>query len=618
MKRYALVLMILCSAWLTGCNKDDDGQIGIAPVDHRAISLMDGSIIINDHPNVTITPMNKFPVSTSTGTKKLGVKSTDTDEPNNELTGNDYRFKLVAQVSTLKVDGVEVQATHVKITDDGYAFVSYNKRGGPHRGGVVVFKYIIQGSKLTDVNVKVTAISSIVMPKAQVNAIDLYNGRLYMAGASSDINFGYREARDRYNYAFFMVMELNSDMTFKEIDPKAIKQLTSFQATSIRTLNDRVYVTTGDGTNGTVGGLYIFNASDYGLVKFISDKRYARSVDVDEANIFLMQSEPARVTKFDPEGNNEDLIYNTVNESMQKDAKSEMLAWDKYLFVAENESGLRMLFKENGEVNGSLARPGDDPETEVTNSVSMNSDLKMSANGTMVQSNLLLLANGEKGIYWYDIIEDAHGKDRIVPCKDNSILGGTGSANFIASTGNIVFLADGLGGLKVLYIGIGSEEDIPAPPEVDPCPDAFKYDTFLKANGDDKGNPLNRRIGDVLFRVEGDNLVVYLLSNQKINNSGVFFATSVDEFYTAGVLSGGGIVNGKMANRNADKRTVIEGGVKFTFAKSDLPEGELLCIVYCAGAWGYGEPYGPSGSTGSGSNNNSQYIILGDVTYCEP
>ena len=615
MKRYSLFLMILCSAWLTGCNKDDDGQI--VPEKNREISLMDGSIIINDRPDMTITRINKFPKSTSTGTKNLGIKSTDANEPVNDLTGNDYRFKLIAQVSTLKVNGVEVQATHVKITDNGYAFVSYNKRGGPHRGGVVVFKYIIQGSRLKDVSVEVTAISSIVMPKAQVNAIDFYNGKLYMAGASSDPNFGYREARDKFNYAFFMVMELNPDMTFKEIDPKAIVKLTSFQATSIRTLNDRAYVTTGDGTNGTDGGLYIYNASDYELVKFISDKQYARSVDADETNIFLMQSEPARITKYDLEGNNEDLIYNTINESMQKDAKSETLAWDKYLFVAENESGLRMLFKENGKLNESLNRPGPDPETDVTNSVSMNSDMKMSANGTMVQSNLLFSANGEKGIYWYDVIEDADGKDRIVPCKNNSILGGT-SANYIASTGNIVFVADGLGGLKILYIGIGSEEDIPTPPEVDPCPDPFKYDTFLKANGNDKGNPLNNRIGDVLFRVEGDNLVVYLLSNQKLNNTGVFFATSVDDFEKAGVLSGGGIVNGKMANRNADKRTVVDGGVKFTFAKSDLPEGELLCIVYCAGAWGYGEPYGPSGSTGNGSNNNSQYINLGVVTFCEP
>jgi len=53
-------------------------------------------------------------------------------------------------------------------------------------------------------------------------------------------------------------------------------------------------------------------------------------------------------------------------------------------------------------------------------------------------------------------------------------------------------------------------------------------------------------------------------------------------------------------------------------ANKKIPSaGELLCIVYFSGTWGYGEPYGPSESTGSG-NNNGQYINFGDVTYCEP
>ena len=614
MKKCILISAVLCSAWLTSCNREDDGIN--REENHETVSLMDGSIILNSHPNVRVTPMNSFP---ATGKGSMGIKSS----VENDLTANDYRFKLVAQMGalTLEKDGTIVQATHVKISDiadngTGFAYVSYNFKGNPNKGGVVVYKFIIHDGKLGNVKVDVTAEQSMEMSNAQINALDYYNGKLYMAGASNDPNFGYDPRTDRGNPSFFMVMELENNI-FKEVDPaaNAIVKLTSFQATSIRAVGNRIYVTTGDGTEGTKGGLYIYDAASYDQIAFIQAD-HARSVDVDETYIYLMQSENARVNKYDRDGNWVAELYNADNEAMQRDAKSEMLAWEKYLFVAENESGLRMLTK-SGELNASLDRPGEDVDNDVTNSVAMNSDLKTSANGTTVQSNLLLLANGGKGIYWYDVMEDAEGKDRIVPCKDNSILGGTGSANYIASSGNIVFVADGLGGLKVLYIGIGSEEDIVPPPVVDPCPNVFKYDTFLKANGDDKGNPLNRKIGDVYFRAEGENLVVYLMSNQKINNSGVFFATSVDEFNKAGVMSGGGIVNGKMANMNAAKRTVIEGGVKFTFAKSDLPEGELLCIVYCSGAWGYGVPEGPSGSTGSGSNNNSQYINLGVITYCE-
>ncbi len=478
MKRFSLILIMLCAAWFVGCNKDDDG--GNGPDNNGTISLMDGSIIINNHPDVKITSLNKFPTGIATengysaSRKRMGIKATAEDESGTELQGNDYRFKLVAEMSTLKIDRVDVQATHVKITDDGYAFVSYNEKGDPHRGGVVVYKFTVTDGSLDDIEVKVVAISSMEMPKAEVSAIDYSNGKLYLTGASSDPIFGYNTNKDGYNYAFFMAMELNADKTFKDVDQNSIVKLTSFQGTSIRVSSDRVYITVGDGTNGTDGGLYIYNATDYTLVKSILNKDHARSVDVDAANIFLMQAQPARITKYDLEGNSETLIYSKEDESLQKDAKSEMLAWDKYLFAAENESGLRMILKEDGTLNASLNRPGDNAETEVTNSVSMNSDLKKNYGGKDVQSNLLFLANGQKGLYWYDVMKDADGKDWIVPGKDNSFMLGDGSANFVASKGNIVFVADGLGGLKVLYIGFNNG-DTPPPPLPSACDQFMPY-----------------------------------------------------------------------------------------------------------------------------------------------
>ena len=478
MKRLSLIIMILCSAWFTGCNKDDNGQD--MPVDNSVISLMDGSIFINSHPDVKISSLNEFPEGASTtsdkstGVKRSGIKSTAENEPAHNLQGNDYRFKLVAQMSTLKIYGVEVQATHVKISDDGYAFVSYNEKGEPHRGGVVIYKFKVHDGSLEEVKVNVTAVSSMEMTKAELSALDYYDGKLYMTGASSERNFGYNSRIDGYNYAFFMVMDLNTDKTFKDNDPKAIVKLSSFQGTSIRVHKGLTYITTGDGTNGTKGGLYIYDANDYTLVNSILGIEHARSVDVDDNYIYLMQANHARVTKYNLDGTGETVIYDAIDEAMQRDAKSEMLAWDNYLFVAENESGLRMLFKNNGDVNAALDRPGEDTENDVTNSVSMNSDPKKDENGKMVQSNLLLLANGVQGIYWYDIIKDDNGKDWIVSSNDNSILGGTGSANFITSKGNIVFLADGLGGLKVLYVGFNSG-DIPPPISGDGCQDFMSY-----------------------------------------------------------------------------------------------------------------------------------------------
>ena len=481
MKRVLLIIMVLCAGFLINCNKDDNG--GKIPDKKDVFSLMDGSIIIDNHPNVTITSRNEFPESksiratkSSASRKSLDINKKEVSESGNALKGNNYRFKLVSEMSTLKIDEVEVQATDVKIAD-GFAFVSYNDKGDAHRGGVVVYKYTIHDGALKDVKVDVEAISSFRMRNAELSALDYFDGKLYMTGASSEPKFGYDEDVDEYNYAFFMVMELNSDKTFKQTDPKTIAKLSSFQGTSIRVMNNRVYITSGDGTNGTLGGLYVYDANNYTKIKSILGKDNARSVDVDAANIYLMQAEPARVTKYDLDGNGETVIYNTTNESTQHHAKSEMLVWNQYLFVAENESGLRMLFKENGEMNASLDRPGEDPETEVTNSVSMNSDPKKDADGKDVQSNLLFVANGESGICWYDVMSDG-SKDYIIPCSEKSILGGT-SANFITSKGNIVFVADGLGGLKVLYIGFC--KGTTPPPEEEACDEFMPY-TF---NGED-------------------------------------------------------------------------------------------------------------------------------------
>jgi len=505
MKKYSLLLAILCGAFLMGCNKDEKGK----GQREGTISLLDGSIIINSHPNVKITTLNSFPEGVATGTSsttgKMGVKATGDDDPSH-LRANDYRFKRVADVSTLTIDGVVVQATHVKIADN-YAFVSYNEKGDPHRGGVVVYKFTIHEGSLEDVSVDVEPITSIEMSNAELSALDYYDGKLYMTGASSDKNFGYYYRTDKFNYAFFMVMEITPSMNFKADPPLAIKKLSSFQGTSIRVHKGLVYITTGDGTNNTDGGLYIYDANNFTLVKSILGKEYVRSVDVDDSGIYMMQSEPARLTKFNLDGSGEELIYHQAGEAMQQNAKSEILAWDKYVFVAENESGMRMLLKDNGAVNASLDAPGEDPENEVTNSVCMNSDPKKDSNGKIVQSNLLFLANGEKGIYWYDVMQDSDGKDWIVSSEDNSILVGTGSANFITSRGNIVFVADGLGGLRVLYIGFNSGSK---PPPHDGCKDfmGFLY------NGNDPAALLPE--GRSVFRADANPIIKQLFQQPSV------------------------------------------------------------------------------------------------------
>jgi len=115
-----------------------------------------------------------------------------------------------------------------------------------------------------------------------------------------------------------------------------------------------------------------------------------------------------------------------------------------------------------------------------------------------------------------------------------------------------------------------------------------------------------------------------------LKNAGIIFGPSLEYLNGIdGLFTGNpnadpkekNVNNGFMSDRNKEYRTIIPGGVKFTFPKDcpALANGTALCIVYSDnGAWGYGDPNGPSGSTGTGANNNGQVITLGGITYCEP
>jgi hypothetical protein len=115
-----------------------------------------------------------------------------------------------------------------------------------------------------------------------------------------------------------------------------------------------------------------------------------------------------------------------------------------------------------------------------------------------------------------------------------------------------------------------------------------------------------------------------------LKNAGVIFGPSLEYFNGIdGLLTGGPALNDKNVNNGAMKdmnkqyRTNILGGVKFTFPKSDIEnllddEGNIMLIVYSGnGCWGYGNPQGPSGQTGTGANNNGQIINLKGVSFCE-
>jgi len=614
-----------------GCKPEEFPEI----IYEDSVVLLDGALILNNAPvDVMVTRKNQL-----IGSRLKGMVAT----------ANEYRWKLVAEMGTLAVvddrdrSGRTVrnaQATHVKFSSgngQGSVFVSYNNKGTPNIGGVVIFDYFVKEGSIESVSVDLDATSVLRMPRAQINAVDYdpVMNRLYMVGANEDTRTGYKGDA---NLSFVMVMDLDPGTgKFMLKDPVFMKQLTSYQATSVKKFGDKVYVTVGDGTKSTQGGLYIFNESDnFKQVGQILRLEHARSVDVDESGIYVFQANSSKVTRYNLDGSGGTVIFFDSERALQKDAKSELLVWKDLVFVTENEAGMTMLDKSNGRVLLQLERPGDCPENEVMNSISINSDKKRAASGELVQSDLLLIASGQSGMIWYDIVKDETGQTRLMVKGVNSILENENSVNYVESRGNIAFVADGLGGLRVLYL-LGKESDDNI------CPDGTKFYTFLKDNGNDHGNPYTRKVGDVFVQAEGDNLVVYIFSIAQLPDgfvyvdadgvanpnvktvdlkyAGVMFGPSLKHFEDINLLRGNGNMNnGVMNNYNYQYREYIPGGVKFTFPMDSeaLKNGTNLMVVYSGnGAWGYGDPNGPSGSTGTGAHNNGQIITLGDIVYCQ-
>ncbi len=470
MKKVLWFALVCCSAWLVSCKDAEEDSNPNLPNTDQLVEIYDG-VFINNSPSEQPSIMKVYPVGQSPdgfGVSETSAKSAKTVLPNDDGTrGYDYRFMLVGEYPTLKVTNirgkvVEAQASHVKITDDAkYAFVSYNTKYDDHIGGIVVFN-------VADVEHPLV-IATFSMNNGELSAIDYdpNTSTLYATGATVSKSFGYQGDS---NPAFVISVALDGAMKFKEEAP-TFRMLTSYQGTSIKVANRIVYVTTGDGTQGTKGGLYLLNEELTEVVNFIEADN-ARSIDIDNGNLYLMQAEYARITKFDLKGNSPSLVYSASDEAKQHHAKSEIAAWNGYILAAENESGVRMVDANDGSVVAKLIWPeGSDLEDHVTNSVALNSDKKSyMTEGTYFNSNLLLLANGGKGLYWYDIKDG-----KILSCNTNSIdFGDRYSANFVASRGNIVFVADGLGGLKILTITVDNGKPDPDPEPESACTTAYE------------------------------------------------------------------------------------------------------------------------------------------------
>jgi hypothetical protein len=426
MKKSYLISIIAVLGIAYSCERDS------SPVDVKT-KLEGKNIILNNNSEALsgrITLHNQLmQVEEMPQTRLKSVQET----PKVDLTKN-YTFKLRAEVAPPQHNGHTLMATHVKILDN-YAFVTYNTKGDMYLGGLEVFD-------VTDLS-KPKIVWQAIFSKSDVSAVDYYNNKLYIVGAHNITDDTESKLRTP---AMLQVLNLNSNREIQDVD--AVINLDSYAGTDVKVTAEGIYT-----TSGSNGFLKIYNHNyDSVYAVSISD---ARSVDLNSSNAFVLSGQPGKVsvfgrttpsllTQYFPEGGN------------TPESKSEIAVTDNYIYTALNEGGIKVL-NQDGSLKQYISRPetpeGANDEHYVTNSVSLNGDL-------------LFAANGQAGIYIGGIVKTRHDSVFTIGAIK---FGEEQSSNFVESKDSVIFVATGLGGLKILSISI--DEGVPGDiiPST-PCP----------------------------------------------------------------------------------------------------------------------------------------------------
>ena len=312
-----------------------------------------------------------------------------------------FDFSLIAEVDAPLIDDAVLQATEVKLKGN-YAAVSYNMKGAGLMGALDIMD-------VTNPHIP-TILKTFLFPDADINTVEWLAN--YIAIGGQDIDG-----------AFYALVDPNG-ATNQIIERK---RLTGHSTINILTLGDYILMVTGD--NGGVTWINSVTDIQEGFESFVD----ARSIDVVDMNRGVLLTSTVLHIIDGPNNQSLSLDPNWI----QPQSKADVEADDNFIYAALNRGGVKIYNFNLVEVDN-ISRPvtpaGLNPEDFVSNSVSAN-------------QGLLFTANGGAGILVSRFTEDP--SDLFVEYGYFD-FGGSFSSNYVKSQGNFIFVATGLGGLKIL------------------------------------------------------------------------------------------------------------------------------------------------------------------------
>ena len=330
---------------------------------------------------------------------------------------------LIAEVDPPSIEGQVLQATDVFIKNH-VAYVAYNMIGEPYQGAVDIFD--VRDEEDPEL------ISSMIFTDSDVNGLTFKDNHLYLAMATSREDFNSPAVVEK-------IRILNDQLT----DEIETFDVPSWAATDVEVSSNHLFV-----TSGAEGGYVTVIKLSNDEVVFSHPVEDARGVDTDGEDVGVVAGTPARLVTFDYDSG--DLVndYSLSGASIDF-SKSTVEIHRKKAVLALGDGGTQIICLTSGELIEQIDPPvvdDLDPTLTVTNAVS-------------TDSKTIYMSNGEAGVYIAWTRDKFSSKDCDV--DDLQMIGqfrfdDLQSVNHVKVDGDYLFVAGGLGGLKILRI---SEDD---------------------------------------------------------------------------------------------------------------------------------------------------------------
>jgi hypothetical protein len=320
-------------------------------------------------------------------------------------------------------EAARLQATSVTMNGD-HQVVSYAVAGAPHLGGIQVFQKFTKDPVLR---------SQVLFRDTEIHAADVAQGFVYGAGATEPGTFTDLAELERFKLE-------GSKLT---LDQYARIGLPSFAATGVTRDERNVYA-----TSGTTGGLSVLDPGTLATTTF-----YA----LDDARWVAVEKNQVAVARGGALGGNL-AVYDEAAGALSAagllpfdgadtpEAKTTVEIKKGNAYIAAGRAGVRVISLATGAVRATLDPPvvaGLDPAD-------------VAANAVTVDNDLMFISFGGAGVYVakagcrFDELKD--GDPLVLTVLGHLAFGDFASTNHVAYLGDHLFVASGLGGLKIVRV----------------------------------------------------------------------------------------------------------------------------------------------------------------------